>query len=244
MPENILISLFLIFGITLLLEGIIILIFRLYYKDILGSIGEWYVRRKLNNLAKDKYLILNNLLLNQDNRMCQIDHVVFSKYGIFVIETKKYNGEIIGDRFDKQWVNKKGIRYNNPITQNYGHVKCIEQLLNLDDTQVFNIVCFTGDIKVKALYEELTDLYTIIDRIESYDDEIISNPQKLYDKINKLNITNKEIRRAHTKNIKKYKESFINKCPKCGNELVERNGKNGKFMGCSNFPKCKYTRNI
>ncbi|MGG7047477.1 MULTISPECIES: type I DNA topoisomerase [unclassified Campylobacter] len=34
------------------------------------------------------------------------------------------------------------------------------------------------------------------------------------------------------------------KCPECGGELVERSGKFGKFIACSNFPKCKYSRNI
>ena len=35
-----------------------------------------------------------------------------------------------------------------------------------------------------------------------------------------------------------------NICPKCGGQLVERNGKNGRFMGCSNYPKCKFTNKI
>ena len=30
-------------------------------------------------------------------------------------------------------------------------------------------------------------------------------------------------------------------CPQCGNKLVEKEGKFGKFLGCSDFPKCKYT---
>lgn len=29
-------------------------------------------------------------------------------------------------------------------------------------------------------------------------------------------------------------------CPKCGSNLVERKGKYGKFIGCSNYPKCHY----
>lgn len=33
-------------------------------------------------------------------------------------------------------------------------------------------------------------------------------------------------------------------CPKCGKRLVERKGKNGKFIGCTGFPNCRYTRNI
>lgn len=31
------------------------------------------------------------------------------------------------------------------------------------------------------------------------------------------------------------------KCPKCGGDLLERQSKYGKFIGCSNYPRCKYT---
>lgn len=34
------------------------------------------------------------------------------------------------------------------------------------------------------------------------------------------------------------------KCPKCNNEMVVRNSKNGQFYGCSTFPKCNGTRSI
>ncbi|MFW5940471.1 MAG: type I DNA topoisomerase [Chloroflexota bacterium] len=33
-------------------------------------------------------------------------------------------------------------------------------------------------------------------------------------------------------------------CPECGSELVYRHGRYGKFIGCSNFPKCRYTEQI
>ena len=29
-------------------------------------------------------------------------------------------------------------------------------------------------------------------------------------------------------------------CPRCGGDLVERKGKYGKFIGCTNYPKCKF----
>ena len=32
-------------------------------------------------------------------------------------------------------------------------------------------------------------------------------------------------------------------CPKCGSELLLRKGRYGEFIACSNFPKCKYTKN-
>ena len=33
-------------------------------------------------------------------------------------------------------------------------------------------------------------------------------------------------------------------CPKCGSKLIIRDGKNGKFIGCTNYPKCRFTKNI
>jgi DNA topoisomerase-1 len=33
-------------------------------------------------------------------------------------------------------------------------------------------------------------------------------------------------------------------CPECGADLVERQGSNGAFVGCSAYPKCSYTRNV
>ena len=32
------------------------------------------------------------------------------------------------------------------------------------------------------------------------------------------------------------------KCPNCGANLILRDGKNGKFLACPNFPKCKFTK--
>ena len=33
-------------------------------------------------------------------------------------------------------------------------------------------------------------------------------------------------------------------CPKCGGELVQRSGKRGQFLGCSNYPKCHHTESL
>lgn len=33
-------------------------------------------------------------------------------------------------------------------------------------------------------------------------------------------------------------------CPECGKKLVERSGKFGKFIGCSGFPKCRFTQSV
>ena len=39
-------------------------------------------------------------------------------------------------------------------------------------------------------------------------------------------------------------ETLEEKCPDCGNSLVIRTGRYGKFIACSTFPKCKYSRQL
>jgi len=34
------------------------------------------------------------------------------------------------------------------------------------------------------------------------------------------------------------------KCPECGKPLVRRHSRHGPFIGCSGYPKCRYTRNV
>ena len=52
----------------------------------------------------------------------------------------------------------------------------------------------------------------------------------------------KEAREAKRLEEKKKYDPTI--CPECGGKLKEKNGRNGLFIGCSNFPMCRYTRSI
>ena len=40
--------------------------------------------------------------------------------------------------------------------------------------------------------------------------------------------------------VKKPELEVVKPCPKCGGNLVLRKGKNASFLGCTNYPKCKY----
>lgn len=224
----------------------LVIILKIYLSKIVGWFGEHWVKKELKKLPKDKYKILNDVMISINDRMPQIDHIVFSNYGIFVIETKQYNGYFTGSKYDKKWVghfkNKK-IYYTNPIRQNYGHVKSICELLNLDESKVFNIVCIPSTAKLKIEHDgELTRVDNIVKKINSHKDEIIDNSDIYYQKIKESNITSKRIRKEHNEMIKKEKIEFDDSmCPKCGGKLVERNGEYGSFIGCSNYPKCRYT---
>lgn len=55
-------------------------------------------------------------------------------------------------------------------------------------------------------------------------------------------ITNEDIEKETIDEIAITLES--ENCPKCGNKLVLRNGKRGKFLGCSGYPKCRFTKDF
>ena len=88
----------------------------------------------------------------------------------------------------------------------------------------------------------------LISTIKSYQNITIeSTLQVISNKIIELNITDKVERKSHVKNIRNKITEDSNKadnmiCPRCGGNLVVRNGKYGSFIGCSNYPKCKFTK--
>ena len=219
-----------------------------FYNKIIGKAGEFYVKNQIKKLPKDKYLIINNLMIVVNNVSYQIDHVIISPYGIFVIETKQYNGYITGSEYDKKWKQNNKYYINNPIHQNYGHVKALQELLNIEDSKFIPIVCIPSKAKVNIKSKNhVLRIYNLNSTILSYQEKVLDNYNEIYTKLLKENIKDKEIKREHVKyakNIKETKElNDINKCPKCGGQLVKRKGKYGEFIGCSNYPKCRYTKN-
>lgn len=94
--------------------------FRILQPKIKGYIGEKSVAAILSFLPSDKYKIINDALIKSNDRTIQIDHLVISVYGIFVIETKNYKGWITGSDDSEYWTkNVFGNKYKfyNPIRQ-------------------------------------------------------------------------------------------------------------------------------
>lgn len=240
-----------IFSPQVLIMIILCILMDVYYKKFIGMAGEFWVKKELKKLP-DEYLVINDIMIKtKDGITHQIDHVVISKYGIFVIETKQYNGYIKGNDYDKRWLIKNGkkkIYVNNPLHQNYGHVKSLEEILNLPEENFISLVCIPSRAILSVKSNNVTRIYDLLDKITSYKEEVIGNPNELYEIINNLNITDKNERKNHVRNAKLIKnnkdEEFKDRCPRCGGELIKRNGKYGEFMGCSNFPKCRYITKI
>jgi hypothetical protein len=231
---------------------ILCLIYYVKKPIIKGFLGEKAISIILSRLDSKKYRVINDLMIEVEGKTSQIDHVIISNYGIFVIETKNYKGWIIGDEYSEYWtqvIYKRKEKLYNPIRQNYGHVQALKNYLSdYPDLKYIPIVVFsvTADLKVKTKSDVVYSL-KLLKTIKQYDEENITDPdkEKIQSRLLELNIKQKETRKKHVEDIILMKEEKMvriesDTCPKCGGSLVIRNGKYGKFKGCSNYPKCKF----
>lgn len=238
----------------ILFLGIMLILMKKFYPNIRGYFGEFWIKVELSKLPRRDYKVINNLTINNGQRTVQIDHLVISKYGIFVLEMKNYYGLILGNEYSEQWtqvLGRKKFPFYSPIRQNYGHIKSLENVLNISESNFISIIVFSNQsrLKVKASNTHVVYLDNILKIIKKYDQVKINDIELIYNKIMSLNIKDKKIIKQHLKDIKttisKEQELIDSKvCPRCSGELVERVSKRGPFIGCSNYPKCRFLRNI
>ena len=119
-----------------------------------GCIGELVVRLLTPLLLDPKvYRPLHNLTLPTPDGTTQVDHVYVSPYGIFALETKNMAGWIFGGEHQAQWTQKlfrKTFRFQNPLRQNFKHVKALEAVLELPPGSVHSLVTFVGSSSFKT----------------------------------------------------------------------------------------------
>lgn len=223
---------------------------------IKGKIGEFRIASRLLLLDQNNYIILNNVILRTKNeKTVQIDHIVISIYGIFVIETKNYKGWIFGNENSENWMQiiyREKNQFRNPVKQNWSHIYALKELLSdFPNAKFIPIVAFSINADLKKINSSVPVIYEtkILRTIEKESkEEILSHDEieKIFRIIESSNIESKETEKEHVENIHKTiierqlrEENLI--CPKCGAELKLRSGKYGKFYGCPNYPYCKFT---
>jgi restriction system protein len=127
---------------------LILLIIWLSSPRFKGTIGEVRVRRILAAmLEKNRYTVLNDLVLPSNGGTVQIDHVVVSKFGIFVIETVFLRGWISGTEFQERWKKhrfKRLTQFPNPMHRNYLNMQALARVLQLPESKFQSVVVFMG----------------------------------------------------------------------------------------------------
>jgi len=124
-----------------------------WFGESAGSLAQWMM------LDAAIYHSLNNVtIIATDGSTTQIDHVIVSRHGIFVIEAKNINGWIFGNEKDAQWTQSlpggRKFRFQNPLRQNYRHTKVLSEFLGIDHGLFHSIVMFWGESTFKTSMPE------------------------------------------------------------------------------------------
>ena len=207
--------------------------YRKYTINDFKKYGETPWELCLRDRQNKRYLPLNkgialNRLLNYPctvlyeavKKSSQIDHVIVSPYGIFVIETKNHKGYIFGnDTTSRVWTqvlngeNGKGsygghshFTFMNPIIQNNLHIEHLVKATKLPSNYIEGFVVFTnpdaylGNVMSKRCF----NLNMLSERILSYTNVVFSIKQRdnIINIIENANSSKYSLNKEHIKYVK------------------------------------------
>ncbi|MDO9521160.1 MAG: nuclease-related domain-containing protein [Pseudohongiella sp.] len=147
-----------------------------------GKLGEFFVNQSIKwMLDGNRYYLLKNVTLPTADGTTQIDHIILSTHGVFVIETKNMKGWIFGGQHQRLWTQKiyrYSKKFQNPLHQNYKHIKTLEALLGLTEKQLHSVIVFVGDSTFKThMPENVTHGSGLISFIKSKTETVLTESQ-------------------------------------------------------------------
>jgi len=219
--------------------------------NVIGVRGERRVNSMLGRrLPSGEYKVIHDVTLHTSRGPTQIDHIVVSRFGVFVVETKNYTGWIFGNAKSKQWtqtIYRKKSRFQNPLRQNFKHTKAVESFLSLSPRYVHSVVVFAGDAKFKTdLPDNVTHLWELCPYILAYRELLLDTSRvRTIAMMLSDHKEGREFRQSPT--LTDVPDEPL--CPKCGERMVLRKARKGKtagseFWGCPRFPRCRGVRKM
>ena len=219
-----------------------------------GVVGETVVKLAAKLcLPAAIYQPIHNVTLPTVDGTTQIDHIFVSRFGIFVVETKNMKGWIFGGEHQAQWTQKifkKSYKFQNPLRQNYKHVKTLESLLEVSAEAIHSVIVFTGDSTFKtAMPANVRRGAGYIAYIKSFRTPVLSVAGVEQIQSGRLPQT-RATNRRHVEHLQTRNDpNAEKKCRACGSAMLLRTATRGhnagnQFWGCSAYPACRSMQNI
>ena len=218
----------------------------------------WFGEKKTQfslwvSLNRRVYCRYHDLIIPTHNGTAQLDHVLVSPFGIFIVETKNLRGWIYGDPAQSRWTQvlfRKKNQFQNPLRQTYRQMKVLSEYLNVSEVTIHPVIAFVGACEFKTEMPPNVRRSGVGGYIKSF-------TQVVYDE-NQLKLIQFGMERlavatdlSASDHLRSLRERHNSKtvCPRCGSDLVTRTVKRGRnegsqFLGCQAYPKCRFTRDI
>ena len=204
------------------------------------------------SLDGEIYRRFHDVIILAKNGTTQIDHLLVSPYGLFIVETKNIKGWIFGSENQPKWTQslyRKKYSFQNPLRQTFRQKRILSEYLKLDESIIYTVVYFVGDCQFKTRLPANVINSGLGRHIKQFHDRILS-PEDVDRVIRALERHVSESSLTTRDHVRSLRERHASNtvCPRCGSNLVERTAKKGpnagsKFLGCESYPRCRYTKN-
>jgi len=211
-----------------------------------------YRRRPVPEQSFRRY---RGLIVPDERGTTEVDEIFVTPAGVFVVEKKDYGAWIFGNEGDEYWTavypNREKHRFQNPIRQNYRHIKALESFLRTTQSIFTSIIVFSSRSRWKTAIPRQVITSDHVDFVRSHEDVNLS-PEE-FDRICACldTLEGKSDKAWLEHHVEQLHERFESTtlCPRCSGDLVRRQSRKlgheqNVFLGCSNFPRCRYIRNL
>ena len=217
----------------------------------------WFGEKKTTfnmwlSLDATVYRRFHDVIIPAKNGTTQIDHLLVSPYGLFIVETKNIKGWIFGSERQQKWTQSlygKNYSFQNPIRQTFRQKKILSEFLGLDESIIHTVIYFVGDCKFKTQLPANVINSRLGKYIKKFNNRVFPPEEisRIVETLEQHVTVSSLTTRDHVRSLRE-RHSSTTVCPKCGSGLVERTAKKGpnagsKFIGCENYPRCRFTRN-
>ena len=140
-----------------------------------GWWGEYKVNLMLRLCLSSEYKVFTNAIYRgkRKDESTQIDHVVVSRYGVFVMETKSLKGKVFVEPTDPnawvQLVGRRKYKLRNPLMQNYAHIKAVQVVTGVHSQKIHSYAVMAGSAQFpEGMPERVFKIWPLIRKIQSH----------------------------------------------------------------------------
>ena len=132
-----------------------------------GTKGEFSLYEVLSQYEPLGARLLFNLYLPRENgTTTEIDTLMISGAGIYVLENKHYAGWIFGNENQEKWYqtlpSARGVRkssFYNPIKQNATHIRYLKK--QIGNVPIWSVIVFSGECTLKSIEKSSKDVFVV-----------------------------------------------------------------------------------
>ena len=184
-----------------------------------GRIGEYETYRELQAFEKQGGRFLFNLYIpKHDGETTEIDLLMVSTRGLFVVESKNYSGWIFGSEYRRYWCQTLPAGdgdytkeyFYNPVMQNSAHIRWLRNLLG-SPLPMWSIVAFSDrctlkDVELsgeKAQVVVRDDVFGTVSEIWDREEEVLTEEEadEIYDALYPYTQADRSVKEQHIADV-------------------------------------------